>query len=57
MAGATVDPVDHVQLTISIKRGRPGLRKRACELANDNTDREQELFERIMSRDMLGEED
>jgi hypothetical protein len=49
--------VDRVQLTISIKRERPELRKRACELANDNTDREQELFERIIAREILREED
>ena len=53
--------MDYAQLTITIKQDRPELRKRVCELANDNTDREQELFERVcersISREIVREED
>ena len=49
--------MDYAQLTITIKQDRPELRKRACELANDNKEREQELFERIISREIVTEED
>jgi len=48
--------VDHAQLTITINQDRPELRKRPCELANDNIDREQELFEQAAMRECSHED-